>query len=95
MENILSFIKRRWAGTDAKWLTGNCYWFAYILSSRFKKLKIYYLPIQGHFVCGDPNTNVFFDITGQVTPDEQPVALETIKTTDKKWYNRLMRDCRN
>ena len=40
---------------------GNCYWFAYILHTVFNG-KIYYLPIEGHFICKIENE--FYDIKG-------------------------------
>lgn len=89
---ILDFINRRWQ-INANWLDGNCYWFAHILVTRFSELEIYYLPVQGHFVAG--NGIVFYDWTGVVVTDEEPLALSDIKQTDPLWYQRLVRDCIN
>ena len=90
MYEILDFIHRRF-DKDANWLNGNCYWFAYILSTRFPFLKIYYLPIAGHFVCGD-SVN-FFDWTGLVSLEEIPFLLSDIEKQDSLWYDRIVRDC--
>lgn len=46
---ILSFINRRFP-YDSNWLNGNCYFFALILIDRFPSLRMYYDPIEGHFV---------------------------------------------
>ena len=38
-QEILDFINRRFKGTNANWLCGNCYWFARILKDRFDYLE--------------------------------------------------------
>lgn len=61
-ERILNFIQRRFPqNCDSNWLTGNCLWFAYILQKRFPDLEIFYLPIEGHFIAGLPQENLYFD----------------------------------
>lgn len=95
MENeILDFINRRWK-KDSNFLNGNCYWFAYILVSRFKELEIYYLPITGHFIAG--NGDIFFDWQGKINLrdlcGEKPMRFDDIKKQDSLYYNRLIRDC--
>ena len=90
MYAILDFISRRWQ-KDANWLDGNCYWFAYILKTRFPFLEIYYLPIAGHFICGDGVQ--FYDWTGVVDPEEVPFLLSDIEKQDILWYDRIVRDC--
>lgn len=90
---ILDFIHRRWK-IDSNFLNGNCYWFAYILITRFPSLEIYYLPIEGHFVAGDGND--FYDWTGAINIqqyNENIIKLNDIKTQDNLWYQRLVRDC--
>ena len=89
---VLDFIKRRWK-KDANWLDGNCYWFAKILCERFPFGKIYYLPIQGHFVAKIKDN--FYDATGIVSLKEQAYSFEEIKETDPLHYQRLIRDCVN
>ena len=44
---------------------GYCYWFAYILQTRFPYGSIYYFPIYNHFVY--KAFNRIFDITGDCT----------------------------
>lgn len=90
---IIDFIKRRFP-IDCKWLNGNCYWFALILSNRFP-VDIFYLPKEGHFVAGAHFINAFYDWSGRVYPEEEPLLLVDIMAEDPVWYNRLMRDCAN
>lgn len=87
---IIEFINRRFS-KDCNWLNGNCLWFALILKERFPFLKIYYLPIDGHFVVGDGDN--YYDWSGQIDLEEKPYELNEIKETDKLWYEKLMRDC--
>lgn len=90
MEEILDFIQRRWK-KDANWLDGNCYWFAEILKARFPQLKIYYLPIQGHFVCG--NGKEFYDWTGLISLQEIPILFSELKKSEPNWYKRIYENC--
>lgn len=93
-KEILDFISRRWEGY-CNWLDGNCLWFAYILQKRFPQLQIYYLPIEGHFVCGilQENKMLFFDWRGKIIVEEEPILFESIKKEDINYYNRLIKDC--
>lgn len=90
-DEVLDFIKKRWANTDGNWFNGNCYWFAKILCERFRRLEVYYLPIMGHFVAGDGAH--FYDASGEVTPDEEPWSFKRIRQEDPLWYRHLLRDC--
>lgn len=94
-EEVLEFIDFRWKDSNAHWLDGNCYWFAHILCTRFPYLKIIYLPVQGHFVAGDIEKNIFFDWTGKVHVQEVPMYLDWIKEHDELWYDHIKRDCIN
>ena len=91
-KEIINFIEKRFS-QDCHWLDGNCYWFAKILSLRFPQLEIFYLPIEGHFIVGYQEN--FYDWRGQIQLKEFPQKLETIRTQDPIWYNRLVRDCIN
>lgn len=90
MDKIGNFIKRRWA-RDSNFLEGNCLYFSYILKLRFPFLKIYYLPIIGHFCAGYENN--FYDWTGKISLNEKPILFEDIRKTDPLWHSRLIRDC--
>lgn len=90
MSEVIDFIHRRWQ-KDADWLVGNCYWFAYILQTRFSFLDIYYLPIEGHFVCGDGD--FFYDWTGIVQLNETPFLFSDLQKQEPDWYFRICRDC--
>ena len=91
-EEILEFIHRRFPNED-NWLTGNCYWFAYILTARFYPyLQIYVFPIQNHFVVKDPDGR-FYDWSGEVFPKETPLTHAEAYGYDIEWANRLKRDC--
>lgn len=90
-EIITEFINRRFPG-DCNWTTGNCYYFATILCTRFPNLKIYYMPITGHFVVSSDKVN-FYDHTGRVNVQEEVYDFELLKDEDPIWYNRLIRDC--
>ena len=91
---ILDFIQRRWPDYEinmaSNWTSGNCYWFAVILVTRFSELDIYYDPIEGHFVAGDGIN--FYDINGEYK-SENLLLLEDIKNNDYAHYERLIRDC--
>ena len=69
---------------------GNCYYFAVILREHFGG-EIYYLPIENHFICKIKEN--FYDITGKVIPEEEPVCWTTYKDIDELEYNRVIRDC--
>lgn len=64
---VLDFIKRRFP-VDNNWLTGNCYFFAVILKSRFEEGIILYDVIDGHFVT--MIGGVMYDWSGIVLPEE-------------------------
>lgn len=94
IDEVLDFINRRFCNFPKEyWNTGNCYYFAIILCSRFPELKPYYDPIEGHFWAG--NGEWFFD-KGSVQAKEcfnTIISLEDIKNNDPLWYERLMEDC--
>jgi hypothetical protein len=90
----MEFIMRRWKNTDANWFNGNCYWFAHILTARFPELKIYYLPIEGHFIAG--KDELYFDAAGPYTVGTKPIYdFEALKDWDFNLYIRLIQDCVN
>ena len=89
-QEILDFIKRRFP-VDCNWCSGNCYWFAVILTKRFPYLSIYYEPILGHFVAGA--NNKYYDCTGECRFEDEPILFSTLKDSDPLWYERLVKDC--
>ena len=81
MKDVLDFISR-FKGSEDVFLYGCCYWFAFILQSRFHEhgylVDIFHEPIDGHFVArflpeylsNEEMVGVkskFFDIRGDVT----------------------------
>jgi len=72
---------------------GYCYWFAMILNSRFSIMDstIYYLPIKNHFIVKIEDK--FYDITGEVIPDEKPYVWCFYRLFDSIEYERIKRDC--
>lgn len=91
-KEVLEFIHRRFPN-DQNWLTGNCYWMAYILAVRFD-LDIYYDPVIGHFFVGESQDGPFYDWSGLMLKPKHYIKLYTLKQMDETWYDRLMRDCR-
>ena len=89
---IVEFLHRRFP-TDSNWLTGNCYWMACILATRFE-LQIYYDPIIGHFFVGESEYGPFYDWTGRIKEPTHYLKLSNLKEMDRTWYDRLMRDCK-
>lgn len=92
-QTVINFIHKRFPENNGNWLNGNCYWFAHILHSRFPYLKIYYLPVLGHFVAGSEERNEYYDWTGSLEITETPLLWETLCTTDTSWATRLAQDC--
>lgn len=105
---VVDFIKH-FAGAEKTFLRGCCYWFAWILQCRFGSIhddgcfsEIFYEPVEGHFIFGihEDSGWHYFDVRGDVTSlyNKDGVTLRSISDiifNDPKWYERLMRDCRN
>ena len=68
---------------------GWCYYFAIMLRARFGG-RIYYLPIDNHFVC--KIGELFYDINGVVIPEEE-VPWDEYKYEDIIHTRRIIRDC--
>lgn len=75
---------------------GYCYWFAYILQTRFPYGSIYYIPVDNHFVyeC----FNGFYDITGDCTEKYDRLNMISwaeyqMKELGSSHYNKLINDC--
>lgn len=93
MNKVVEFINRRFKDTNARWTSGNCYWFAQILLMRFPYLKLYYLPIDGHFIVGDSER--FYDYSGEVNLDEAPIEWDYILAEEPNWAERILKACRD
>ena len=93
-KEILEFIDSfKWGHEKALedvFLNGNCYWFAYRLRGRFGGV-ILYLPISGHFICRIGGT--YFDVTGEVHPNEPEICFESYQMKDPDHYQRIYRNC--
>ena len=93
-DKILEFIKRRFP-EDCHWTDGNCYWFAYILCSRFEFLNIYYDSINGHFIAWDGVSSYYYDYFGKHEKNMEVVKFDDLLYLDTSLYLRLLRDCKN
>ena len=76
---------------DERYLSGLCYWFAYILKGRFPEGEIYYDPIMNHFyfVHGDD----VFDVRGRVELPPKAMKWDEYRDFDVLDYQRVVRDC--
>lgn len=94
VEKVLEFIERRFPNED-HWMDGNCYWFAALLCARFnKQLKVYYDPIDGHFLAGNAEENIYFDWESAYCGYKNELYLfEKLAKEDPIWCSRLIRDC--
>lgn len=91
-EEILDFIHRRFPNED-NWMTGNCFWFAQILRSRFGGM-IMYDPIAGHFLLF--KNSKFFDWSGERLDyridDTNLIDWDNYQQVDKLHYEKIIRD---
>jgi hypothetical protein len=78
---ILEFIKRRFK-KDCNWTSGNCYYFAIILSERFKQHNsvIYYNTLEGHFIT--QIENYFYDWCGILNYTDEYISKYILKWSD-------------
>ena len=95
-QEVLEFIERRFK-QDCNWKTGNCYYFAVILSERFKNYNpiIYYDSLEGHFITWI--NGIFYDWSGAVAFSDEYVSKYIKKWSDLReedpiWSNRIVRD---
>lgn len=91
---ILDFIKRRFPPEkDCNWVSGNCYYFAVILATRFIG-EIWYHLIDDHFVFRQGD--YFYDWTGWRQDynqnDSALVEWNSYKSIDPIHYYRIVRD---
>lgn len=91
-EDILKFIAGfKDKGVIECFTSGYCYWFAYILMTRFCKLEpdIMYDPVVGHFITRIKGTD--FDVTGDVSGKYHPFLWE--RDSKAYEYSRVFKDC--
>lgn len=93
-EPILDFINRRFK-EDCHWTTGNCYWFAAILVLRFPSLRMWYFPIENHWMAGDREGNTFYDWEGAKGKSEltEKAVRWPEEIDDSLLLSRLLKDC--
>lgn len=95
-QEVLEFIERRFK-QDCNWKTGNCYYFAVILSERFNQYNpvIYYDTVDGHFLCRI--NNIFYDWSGAVAFSDEYISKHIMKWSDlcnedPIWSSRIVKD---
>lgn len=91
-DDILHFISK-FSGSEHTFLNGCCYWFAFILHTRFGG-KIAYEPIEGHFVT-EINGRLY-DVRGDITDsykDKPLLDWECYKDKDPLHVEHVERDC--
>lgn len=91
---VEEFIQRRFGEKDYNWKTGNCYYFAIILKTRFPEGDIYYDTIDGHFIFKLQDT--FYDYTGAVnefTDVNAVIKWDDFDKYDSLLKQRIIRDC--
>lgn len=105
-KDVIEFVARRFpnAKEDLHWVSGNCYYFAVILKTRFPLGHIIYDVIDGHFLF--LYNNLLIDASGSTYIDTVPIiGDDNFKITDTLivWdyfdkydslqYQRIIRDC--
>ena len=71
---------------------GHCFWFAYILASRFGlQSEIMYDEVMNHFGCRIENE--IYDVTGIVTNDYDWISWADMRKKDSLLAARIERDC--
>lgn len=93
-ENVIAFIDRftlcgTLEDTIVTFTQGCCYWFAFVLHTRFPQSEIMYDPIENHFVTRIENR--LYDITGEVTGTYKVMSWDTYP--DEIEQKRIIRDC--
>lgn len=96
-EDVIDFIARRFDEINCEWTTGNCYYFALILSDRFKSDNpiICYDAVEGHFICKIEDK--YYDWTGVLKYSDDYINKHiynwnSLKDEDPIWYERIVRD---
>ena len=88
---VEEFIHRRFK-VDCDWKSGNCYYFAVILKTRFSQGKIMYDVVNGHFVF--ELNNSYYDYSGKIICDkENLVDWDNFKMYDSIRFERILDGC--
>ncbi len=92
--DVLRFISM-FAGCEKTFMEGMCYWFAFILTSRFDG-EILYDPIMGHFLARIDGA--LYDVRGDVTSEYQNWThtlsrWDEYAKNDPKHRERIVQDC--
>ena len=87
---VIEFIQRRFR-SDCNWKTGNCYFFAVILESRFPGGQICYEPVLGHFVY--LYNGKYYDWGGEATILKKPIPWNEYEQFDHAQKKRIVRYC--
>lgn len=94
-ETVLEFISNfQNEGTIKTFTEGCCYWFAFILLSRFhtRNTKIVYNEVSGHF--GTTIDGTIYDITGEIKdPDDKWILFDDYRLKEPTYTQVLIRDC--
>ena len=90
MNEVIEFINRRFPN-DCNWVSGNCFYFACILYTRFPNSEIWYDEINNHFVC--KIDNIFYDWNGIYNSEHELIKWDDYKDIDALHFNRIVRDC--
>ena len=93
-QQVIDFIHRRFPD-KSDWMTGNCYFFAQILVSRFSG-DIVYDPIEGHFLFYGYDEN-FYDWSGKRDYTKEQISKFVMwpgyTARDPHHHSRIWRDC--
>ena len=87
---VLEFINRRFK-TDCKWCTGNCYYFAIILHTRFNNGDIIYEPVMGHFLY--KIEEYCYDFKGKHELPNFYYIWKELEGAEPSLYKRIVIDC--
>ena len=91
-KEILNFIQRRFP-QDNQWISGNCFYFATILKTRFPQAEIMYDVIYNHFFVATDNS--YYDWTGKINKnsDSYVVSWDQMDSYDSLEKEHVLRDC--
>lgn len=93
---VMEFIDRftskgKWNEVITAFTCGCCYWFAFIMCSRFPQATMMYDPVINHFVVEIENR--LYDISGEVTSQYNVVRWDTYP--DELEKGRIIKYCVN